>query len=231
MTKNKKILLNFLFSTIFFVFSSSIASASNHQLTSFEERPLCEKSNGIWREFGDGCANSCQAKFDQYLVCTRKLVYACDCGDNACWQDDKCVKISDYKKTFAELETKRNEELQAKKLEREEKLKTDPSAAYYMKNLYIQQQQQAAAASNAVSPGNKQNANNAQPIKQKPNSVQIVNVNSDAQLPTEPNQIAIKIPQQLEQRIPPSFLQQEEAQQKNPNPEGLNFPVVPLPTN
>ena len=46
------------------LFTSSIASAQSTRHTSFDDRQLCDENNGVWREFGNGCADNCESKFD-----------------------------------------------------------------------------------------------------------------------------------------------------------------------
>lgn len=68
--------------------------------TSFDDRPICQETKGVWRQFGNGCADDCRSKFDQFSICTQALTYGCDCGKSRCWNGDKCVSQKSYKEIF-----------------------------------------------------------------------------------------------------------------------------------
>jgi len=89
--------------------------------TSFDERPICEKTKGIWREFGNGCANGCASAFDKFVVCTEAIVFGCDCGKARCWNGETCVALKDYKKIY-DAEQKKDEKIlsEAKKKRHDE---------------------------------------------------------------------------------------------------------------
>ncbi len=94
------------FCLTFFVFAFDVF-AQTLRPTTFDDRGICEKTKGVWRQFGNGCADNCEAKFDRFSICTQALVFACDCGKNSCWDGESCVAIKDYKKIF---EAKQQEE-------------------------------------------------------------------------------------------------------------------------
>src|SRR3989338_5764356 len=206
MTKSKKILMFF---AILFLSSQTYAKSK----TSFDDRPICEENKGVWREFGNSCANSCEEQFDEYAICGKETIFACDCGEKSCWHENKCIKITEYEKIFAELKKEKEEQSQAIKKEREERIKTDPALAYYMQNLY-RKEQEKQEAQNAKASGNKPSQQNQQP--QAP-SAQIASqpiAASQAQIASQP-----------QQRIPPGF----SPQQNQNNPPDLVFPVVEIP--
>lgn len=64
--------------------------------TTFDERPNCEKSNGMWRDFGNSCVGKCESKLDKFAVCSYAITFGCDCGANRCYHEDKCILISEY---------------------------------------------------------------------------------------------------------------------------------------
>jgi hypothetical protein len=68
--------------------------------TSFDDRPICQETKGVWRQFGNGCADDCRSKFDQFSICTQALAYGCDCGKSRCWNGEKCVSQKSYKETY-----------------------------------------------------------------------------------------------------------------------------------
>jgi len=64
--------------------------------TTFDDRPNCEKSKGMWRDFGNSCVGKCESKMDKFAVCSYAITFGCDCGANRCYHQDKCILISEY---------------------------------------------------------------------------------------------------------------------------------------
>jgi hypothetical protein len=90
----KIILKNYYF--ILFVFLINESQANLTRSTTFDERPKCESSKGMWRDFGNSCADKCEYKFQKYPYCSNAIVYSCDCGKNRCLYQDQCIEIQDY---------------------------------------------------------------------------------------------------------------------------------------
>lgn len=90
--------------------------------TSFDERPACEASGGMWREFGNGCADKCEFQFDKYTVCSQALTFGCECGKDKCMYNDICILNSEYEKIYRELVDEQN------KLSSEDKIKREKAA-------------------------------------------------------------------------------------------------------
>ena len=112
------------FYLIFFLllFTSSLATGQTVRSTSFDDRETCEKDRGVWREFGNGCADSCEAKFDKTSICTQAITYACECGKNKCWNGERCSAMQDYQKIFAVRQAREKERLAIAKRARQELL-------------------------------------------------------------------------------------------------------------
>lgn len=89
-----------IFLTIVFCCFSYTALCQTIRFTSFDDRPICEEIKGVWRQFGNGCADQCHAKFDQFTMCSQALTYACDCGKGRCWDGETCILMRDYKKNY-----------------------------------------------------------------------------------------------------------------------------------
>lgn len=100
---------------LFFSILSFDVAAQVPRSTSFDKRPACEAEKGSWRRFGNGCADSCRSKFDKFSMCTQAIVYACDCGDNKCWNGKYCVELADYERVYMSVEKKRKERLDKQK--------------------------------------------------------------------------------------------------------------------
>lgn len=107
------LLLNLLFGNSSF--------AQNFRSTTFDQRTICEKDQGVWREFGNGCVDSCRSKFNKFTMCTSALTYGCDCGTNRCWYDGKCVANDEYQKTYDLEKSKENVRLEKLKQQRRQK--------------------------------------------------------------------------------------------------------------
>jgi len=91
--------------------------------TTFNDRPLCDLNKGVWREFGNGCVDNCNAKFDNYMICTTAITYGCDCGKGKCWHENKCIKLSEYEKIYSIKKEQDDQNLQKQKKARQEELK------------------------------------------------------------------------------------------------------------
>ncbi len=89
--------------------SGFTAGEENVRETTFDDRPFCEKNGGVWREFGDICANSCRSKA-QESQCSSQIVYTCDCGPDRCFDNQTCVKFSEFKKAYDKILEAENKE-------------------------------------------------------------------------------------------------------------------------
>lgn len=49
----------------------------------------CVAGGGAWREFGNGCVDSCEAARNPMTGCTQSLTFGCDC-ENGCWNGESC---------------------------------------------------------------------------------------------------------------------------------------------
>jgi hypothetical protein len=116
--KNKVVLF------VIFLLFSHFANAQTLRPTTFDDRNICQDSKGVWRQFGNGCANNCESKFDKFAMCTNALVFSCDCGKKRCWNGETCLALKDYKKIYDIEEAKNKKILDAAK----EKRKADALA-------------------------------------------------------------------------------------------------------
>lgn len=85
---------------IFFGLLINNVYANIQRPTTFDERQNCEKSNGMWRDFGNSCAGSCESKLDKFAVCSYAITFGCDCGENRCYYEDKCISLTEYIKIY-----------------------------------------------------------------------------------------------------------------------------------
>ncbi len=51
----------------------------------------CRQGGGEWRQFPNGCVDSCNYAANPGVMCTQALTYGCDCGPDQCWSGDICV--------------------------------------------------------------------------------------------------------------------------------------------
>ncbi|NBV06604.1 MAG: hypothetical protein EBS06_05145 [Proteobacteria bacterium] len=111
----RKLVLTF----IFFIISTS-AFAGFTRSTSFDDREICEKDQGVWREFGNSLADNCESKFDQYSIAAQRITYACDCGKGMCWNGEHCVLMQDYKKHYDQIQLEEKKKLEISKKARQQ---------------------------------------------------------------------------------------------------------------
>jgi hypothetical protein len=51
----------------------------------------CGRISGLWKEFGNGCVDSCFKERSTGLVeCTDAMIMGCDCGPDRCWNGETC---------------------------------------------------------------------------------------------------------------------------------------------
>lgn len=51
----------------------------------------CSSAGGEWREFTNGCVDSCELAANPLLACTMAMTMGCDCGADKCWNGTACV--------------------------------------------------------------------------------------------------------------------------------------------
>ena len=68
-----------------------------------EQKTICEKQSGSWKEFQNGFAGNCGSKIAKSSMCTTALTLGCECGESKCWDSEKntCVEIEAYKALFS----------------------------------------------------------------------------------------------------------------------------------
>ncbi|NBR95171.1 MAG: hypothetical protein EBT55_02545 [Proteobacteria bacterium] len=115
-------LAKFKSNAVFFIFFFVVFNAfANNRPTTFDDRFACEKSQGVWREFGNGCVDNCIKKIDPYnIVCTSALTYGCECGKNRCWNAEKCVALQDYQVQYQKQQEQENLESNKDRLARQQ---------------------------------------------------------------------------------------------------------------
>ncbi|MBI5066511.1 hypothetical protein HZA97_09865 [Candidatus Woesearchaeota archaeon] len=53
----------------------------------FQPQQACANSGGVWKQFRNTCADSCNLIY----ACAQVIVDDCDCGPNNCWDGSNCV--------------------------------------------------------------------------------------------------------------------------------------------
>jgi hypothetical protein len=154
--------------------------------TSFDDRPICQETKGVWRQFGNGCADDCRSKFDQFSICTQALIYGCDCGKNRCWNGEKCVLQKNYKETY-DLEIAA-EKKSLDKAKEERKIAAKENEQKIISKFVVQDPNNQNS--------NNQNSNNQNSIESTPQALQI----TKAPQTTQSNQAA-KTAQMLQDAI------------------------------
>jgi len=53
---------------------------------SFTEQQVCENQGGEWKQFNNGCMDSCEYRRNPTnVMCTQALTFGCECGPDRCW--------------------------------------------------------------------------------------------------------------------------------------------------
>ncbi len=181
--------------------------------TTFDDRTSCEDSKGAWRQFGNSCADECEAKLDEFAFCTDLVISACECGKSRCWNDEvkSCAALSDYKKIFVARQKEEKKIADAARKKREEAAAKEETIISNITNI-------------VKTPGAKTAANETPKTTENP--------------PINPPGPVVS---QSPPTIPPLFLQQEkakqdakkEAEKNNPGQTPTisipGLPVIPLP--
>lgn len=198
----------------------------------FEDRDVCEESGGVWRQFGNSCVDSCEAKLNELSICTKITVSSCECGKSRCFDDEKkiCVALKDYKKIFdARLAEERKLAEEMRKKREEQSTKSEQSI---LSNLEDKKEEKES----------NQNTSN----EDKPKEVE---AEVKPQTPPLENPLKTPSPQPPSPTInnnsapvPPLFLKKEqekkdkEIEKKEPeknstitDPSPIGLPVIPLP--
>ena len=51
----------------------------------------CLNAKGIWKEFPNGCVDSCiLERSKEPVFCTQAFTFGCDCGEDKCWNGETC---------------------------------------------------------------------------------------------------------------------------------------------
>ena len=177
--------------------------------TTFDDRTSCEESKGAWRQFGNSCADECEAKLDEFAFCTDLVISACECGKSRCWNDEvkSCAALSDYKKIFVARQKEEKKIADAARKKREEAAAKEETIISNITNI-------------VKTPGAKTAANETPKTTENP--------------PINPPGPVVS---QSPPTIPPLFLQQEKAKQEaEKNNPGQNptisipvLPAIPMP--
>lgn len=115
--------------TFFLIFHISAFQAFNFayaqmkivdpKFENFEKREECLAAGGVWRQFGNGCADNCLAKFDKFSFCTMVVTYDCDCGNDSCYYNGKCYEVQTFKSVYEKIELEKKQQLDDEKKARE----------------------------------------------------------------------------------------------------------------
>lgn len=111
----------FLCLALLLLFTSATALSKSNDSAPTKE--LCEKQSGLWREFGNDCADNCKPKFNKLSICTQLVTFACDCGENKCFEGGMCVSNLVYQKFFEEKQAKEQKILEKQKVKRVKEFK------------------------------------------------------------------------------------------------------------
>ena len=97
------------FLILFLTIASVIFNASAED--SFDVKKMCESQKGVWREFGNDCADNCSLDKGRKKMCISNITFSCDCLENKCWNYYQCVDNEQY-----QIDAKKEQEEKSKKL-------------------------------------------------------------------------------------------------------------------
>ncbi len=100
--------------------TSRVAWAEFARSTTFDDREVCVKERGVWREFGNSLADNCEAKMDRFAIAAQVVTFGCDCGKNRCWNGEHCTSLSDFKKIYEANQEKENKKIAQQRKKRSE---------------------------------------------------------------------------------------------------------------
>jgi len=81
---NLKVVLVTVFGLL--MFGAGVGGEARGQVVDTDES-VCTGAGGIWRQFTDGCADSCEHARNPGNPCTTVMTMGCDCGESACWDE------------------------------------------------------------------------------------------------------------------------------------------------
>ncbi len=73
----------------------------------FDNREVCAKNKGVWREFGNDCADRCTLDRGYNTICISKITFSCDCLEDKCWNHYQCVDNEEYQIKAQKIEDER----------------------------------------------------------------------------------------------------------------------------
>lgn len=207
----------------FFLILTMLCSVEAKRITSFEKRPSCEKSGGVWRQFGNACGDGCLAKFNQFTMCAQALTYACDCLEDRCFDGKRCVAMNEYKTKYDEIKNHEQELLNNLKEARQDEY--NENRQRIMQNLF------------GTPPEEKNNAQNLEGVENQQNTQPNNNLSKPAGF--QPIQAVIANPisnRNADFKVPPFFAKQQEDKKiadiqtgDSDSKKSVELPNIPLP--
>ncbi len=83
--------------------------------TAGQER--CTTTGGTWKEFSNGCRDSCRYARSPDILCTQAFTMGCDCGEDECWNGEECEdneKEDEDDETDEEIKIRTRERIRTK---------------------------------------------------------------------------------------------------------------------
>lgn len=237
-TQNKQSCLDFghlLFFVIFAIFVFDIDSSSSQEINNYNS---CKKINGNYRIYGNSCTDHCLPQFNKYLPCIEEIKYGCDCGDNNCFYQGKCLSKIEFEPIYKGIQ-KANQKKNNKRIKEITALMNqDPAYSQFIHDIFANykddKSDETKSQAQLMSEKFRNDAANfvesqqarQQDRKQKPNVAVAIEAASKP-IPQPP--IPTKVPQFF---IDKQAKEGKSVQAKLPSDElDMIFPVIPLPDN
>lgn len=80
-----------LFGVSAYYYNESYQKDDDRDIVEINEQTRCVVEGGEWREFPNGCADSCALERNpEVVVCAQAFTYGCDCEEDMCWNGESC---------------------------------------------------------------------------------------------------------------------------------------------
>ncbi len=154
---NNYFFYNIVFSIFLLFFSNRLAAQQSQDFIK-----VCQDTNANYREFGNNCHDRCLPQFDQSQACFKAVTFGCDCGENNCLFEGKCISKKEFSAIFKEIIAQRDQDIIEYKKELVKKMNDDPDYGNYIRNMYKKSSAQQSEEPSIAQTGSKNFIANAQ---------------------------------------------------------------------
>ena len=84
------VLICILLTSFIFAYTVTVKVVDNSEDSDTVRQETCTTAGGTWKEFSNGCRDSCRYARNSDILCTQAFTMGCDCGENECWDGEEC---------------------------------------------------------------------------------------------------------------------------------------------